>query len=205
MERFTTSDIHNAIKQLSSNKAVGCDGLPAEAYKHAHPVLHEMLAALYNSCILHQYLPDEMLVVQLIPLIKNRLKDQSDPGNYRPIAITTISSKLLESLLLSRLKEYLTTTDNQFGFKTQHSTDTCIYLLKETLNYYYSSGSPVFLCFVDVRKAFDRINYNKLFLKLHERGTPINFIAILHFWFTSQKFCVSWGGVSLGTLGRRMV
>lgn len=194
-ERMTPSDVHAVIKQLSSNKAQGCDGLPAEAYKFAHPVLHEMLAALYNSCIRHQFLPEEMLVVHLIPLIKNKLKDSSDPGNYRPIAIATISSKILESLLLSRLKEFLTTTDNQFGFKAHHSTDTCIYLLKEILNYYSSSLSPVFLCFVDVRKAFDRVNYHKLFIKLHERGTPVHLIAILRFWFESQKFCINWGGV----------
>ena len=192
--RITPSDTRDAIKQLSSNKAVGCDGLPAEAYKFAHPMLHEMLAALFNSCLLHQFLPNEMLVVHLVPLIKNKLKDPSDPGNYRPIAITTISSKLLESLLLSRLRHYLYTSDNQFGFKSQHSTDTCIYLLKETLNYYMTSDTPVFLCFVDVRKAFDRVNYHKLLIKLHERGTPTSLIAILHVWFASQKFCVSWGG-----------
>ena len=194
-DRFTPTDLRVAINQLSSNKALGCDGLPSEAYKYSHPILHELLAALFNSCLAHQFLPDEMLVVHLIPLIKNKLKDSADPGNYRPIAITTISSKILESLLLSRLKQYLNTSDNQFGFKAQHSTDTCIYLLKETLNYFYSSGSPIFLCFVDVRKAFDRVNYHKLFLKLHERGTPAYIIGILHFWFKSQKFCINWGGV----------
>ena len=192
-DRITPTDIRDAIKQLSSNKARGCDGLPAEAYKYAHPVLHEIMAALYNSCLLHRFLPEPMLVVHLIPLIKSKLKDAADPGNYRPIAITTISSKILESLLLSRLKPYLNTTDNQFGFKSQHSTDTCIYLLKEMLNYYSLSGSPVFLCFVDVRKAFDRVNNLKLLIKLHERGTPTYLIAILHFWFKSQKFCVNWG------------
>ena len=193
-DRITPMDIRDAIKQLAPNKARGCDGLPAEAYKFAHPVLHEMLAALYNSCLLHHFLPEAMLVVHLIPLIKSKLKDTADPGNYRPIAITTISSKILESLLLSRLKPYLNTTDNQFGFKAHHSTDTCIYLLKEMLNYYSLSGSPIFLCFVDVRKAFDRVNYLKLLLKLRERGTPAYLIAILHFWFKSQKFCVNWGG-----------
>ena len=194
-DRITPTDVRDAIKHLSSNKAVGCDGLPAEAYKFAHPMLHEMLAALFNSCLRHQFLPNEMLVVHLIPLIKNKMKDSADPGNYRPIAITTISSKLLESLLLSRLKQFLNTSENQFGFKTQHSTDTCIYLLKETLNCYMTSGTPVYLCFVDVRKAFDRVNYHKLLIKLRERGAPTYLIAILHVWFSSQKFSVSWGGV----------
>lgn len=135
----------------------------------------------------------------MIPLIKNKLKDAADPGNYRPIAITTIASKILESVLLVRLLPFLHTTDNQFGFKANHSTDTCIYILKELLNYYLSSASPVFLCFV--RKAFDRVNYLKLFLKLHKRGTPLYLIGILHCWFSTQQFCVKWGNVLSYTFG----
>ena len=100
---------------------------------------------------------------------------------------------MFESLLLTRLKPFIETSDNQFGFKTNHSTDACIYLLKELVNYYAASNSPVFLCFVDVRKAFDRVNYHKLFLKLHERGTPLYLIGILNYWFNTQQFCVSWG------------
>ena len=200
-DRFSPEDVKVAIKKLSGNKSVGCDGLPAEAYKHAHPIIHELLAAIYNACLMHRFLPESLLLVHLIPLIKNKLKDHSDPGNYRPIAITTISSKILESLLLVKLEPYLHTTDNQFDFKAEHSTDSCIYLLKEIINFYTASGSPVFLCFVDVRKAFDRVNYNKLFLKLHERGTPLYVIGLLSFWFSTQKFCVSWGTTLSRTFG----
>ena len=200
-ERISSADVCSAIKQLAGNKATGCDGLPAEAYKFAHPILHELLADLFNACLIHQFLPEALLLVHLIPLIKNKLKDASDPGNYRPIAITTISSKIFESLLFTRLKPFLETSDNQFGFKPNHSTDACIYLLKELINYYASSNSPVFLCFVDVRKAFDRVNYHKLFLKLHGKGTPLYLIGILNYWFSTQQFCVSWGNVLSSRFG----
>ena len=180
-DRITPDDIRSAIRKLPGNKASGCDGLPAEAFKYCHPVLYIMFAALFNACIIHQFLPEALLLVYLISLIKNKLKDAADPGNYRPIAITTISSKIFESVLLNILSPFLHTTDNQFGFKPNHSTDTCIYILKELLNYYTSSGSPVYLCFVDVRKAFDRVNYLKLFLKLQNRGTSICLIGILYF------------------------
>ena len=186
-------DVRKAIKQLAGNKSSGCDGLPAEAFKFAPPIIYELLAALFNACLLHKFLPESIMLVQLIPLIKNKLKDASDPGNYRPIAIATIASKILEIILLSRLEPFLLTTDNQFGFKANHSTDTCIYILKELINYYISSASPVYLCFVDVRKAFDRVNYIKLCMKLHAKGTPLYLINILYFWFINQKFCVLWG------------
>ena len=123
------------------------------------------------------------------------MKDASDPGNYRPIAITTIASKIFESLFLAHLQPFLKTTDNQFGFKTNHSTDACIYLLKEVINYYCKSDSPIFLCFVDVRKAFDRVNYLKLFLKLTVKGPPLHLIGLLNYWFRTQQFCISWDNV----------
>ena len=190
---LSPSDIKNAINKLAGNKATGCDGISTEAYKYAHPILHTLLSLLYNACISHQYLPALMLIVHLIPLIKNKLKDSADPSNYRPIAITTISSKIFESLLLTRLQPFLSTTDNQFGFKANHSTEACIYVLKDILNYYLELNSPVFLCFVDARKAFDRVNYYKLFIKLRRRGTPLYLIGILNFWFKTQQFHMNWG------------
>lgn len=198
---ISPSDVQMAIKQLPNNKAAGCDGLPAEAYKNAPAIIYELLSALFNACLFHKFLPESLLLVHIIPLIKNKLKDSADPGNYRPIAITTIASKILEFLLLSRLNPFLHTSDNQFGFKANHSTDACIYILKELINYYTSSNSPVYLCFVDVRKAFDRVNYTKLCLKLHDRGTPSYLISILYFWFTTQKFCIAWGNAISRSFG----
>ena len=55
--------------------------------------------------------------------------------------------------------------------------------------------------FVDVRKAFDRVNYHKLFLKLHGKGTPLYLIGILNYWFSTQQFCVRWGNVLSSRFG----
>ena len=80
-------------------------------------------------------------------------------SNYRPIAIATITSKLLESVLLLKCSDYLTTCDNQFGFKASHGTDMCIYTLKEFIDYYKCRGTTVYVTFLNASKAFDRLNY----------------------------------------------
>lgn len=187
------TDIKETIKNLVCKKATGCDDIPAEAYKFAHSILHTLLASFLNDCISHQFLPAAMLLVHLISLIKNKLKDSTDPSNYRAIAITTIFSKLFESLLLSKLQSFLSTAIKQFDFKANHSTEACIYLLKDIVNCYVKSDTSVFLCFVDARKAFDRVNYSKLFLKLRERSTPLYLLGMLNFWFNTQQFCINWG------------
>uniref|UniRef100_A0A8C6M602 Reverse transcriptase domain-containing protein n=1 Tax=Nothobranchius furzeri TaxID=105023 RepID=A0A8C6M602_NOTFU len=50
--------------------------------------------------------------------------------NFRPVALASIVSKVMEKVLLSRLKDFIYSIDNQFGFKTKFSTDLCIFALK---------------------------------------------------------------------------
>ena len=58
----------------------------------------------------------------IIPVIKNKSGHATDKHNYRPIAISTTMSKVLELLMLHKIDSYLFTTDNQFGFKQNHGT-----------------------------------------------------------------------------------
>ena len=93
------------------------------------------------------------------PIVKDKKGDVTDKDNYRPITITTVSSKLLESLICNRFSDMLYTSDHQFGFKSNHSTDMCVFVLKETINHYMSSNTPVYTAFMDVSKAFDKVNH----------------------------------------------
>ena len=60
--------------------------------------------------------------------------------------------------------------NHQFGFKAGLSTSLCTNVLKQTVDYYTNRGSYVFACFIDFQKAFDKVNYWKLFLKLLDDG-----------------------------------
>ncbi len=68
----------------------------------------------------------------------------------------------------------------------------CIYALKEIVGSYRRQNSTVFLCFIDASKAFDRINHEKLFLKLLARGVPKYILRILIFWYANQAMRVKW-------------
>ena len=104
----------------------------------------------------------------IVPIVKNKCGNLSDSNNYRPIAIT-ITSKVLESVLLVKCEEFLYTSDNQFGFKSGHSTEFCIYTLQEYIEFYKRRNTTVFVSFLDVTfasKTFDRIDHWHLFTKL---------------------------------------
>ena len=129
----------------------------------------------------------------LVPLLKDKKGDITDKDNYRPIAITSVFSKIFERIILEKYKHLLQSNDNQFGFKAGHGTDLCVFTLKEIVDYYTLYSSNVYACFIDASKAFDRVNYWHLFSKLLSRGVPKLIVRILMTWYTTQCFAVKWG------------
>ena len=77
-------------------------------------------------------LPDSMISVILVPVIKDKDKAGkiTSKDNYRPIALASLVSKVVEIIILYRLSGYLLTNPNQFGFKKKLGSDQCIYVLK---------------------------------------------------------------------------
>ena len=68
-----------------------------------------------------------------------------------------------------------------------------LYTVKSVSKYYTQHHSPVYTCFLDASKAFDKINHFKLFRKLLDRKTPIVIVKNLLFWYSKQTVCVKWG------------
>lgn len=133
---FTPNEAYHAIGQLADNKVSGMDNITTEHLKLASPRVAALLSICLTGLMTHGILPDSMLTVTLVPVIKDKAGKVGSMDNYRPIALASIMSKVLEKLLLVRLSEFIHTTDNQFGFKAKHSTDLCIYALKEAVESY---------------------------------------------------------------------
>ena len=90
----------------------------------------------------------------------------------------------------------MTTADNQFGFKSKHSTDFCIYTLKEYIEFYKLRNTSVFVTFLDASKAFDRIDHWLLFKKLIDKRIPLFIIKLLVCWYSTQQMHIRWGNTT---------
>ena len=127
-----------------------------------------------------------MLSVVLVPVIKDKAGKISSKDNYRPIALASVISKLVEVIMLDRIEMYMNTNPNQFGFKRKHGTDQCIYVLREIIYLYRRLNGSVFAC-------FDRVNHRTLFQQLGARGVPGYILRILIYWYKNQGMCIRWG------------
>jgi len=85
-------------------------------------------------------------------------------------------------VVLDKLTSSSYVDEYQFGFKDKHSTGLCTNVMKRTIDYYTERGSYVFCSFVDFSKAFDRVNYWKLFNKLLDDNVAYDVVKLLSFW-----------------------
>ena len=88
------------------NKACGLDGVSAEHLKHCSIRVTPLLAMCITGFMVHDFfLPESMMSVVLIPIIKDTKAKISSIDKYRPVAIASVVSKVVERILLDRLSE----------------------------------------------------------------------------------------------------
>jgi len=163
-----------------------------EAFINGSSKLLVHRAILITMFVDHWYVPGKFMHSIIIRLVKCKGGDLADVNNYRVITLSNSGTKLFEFVIWDKFQSSFDIDANQFGFKKGNSTAQCRSLLKRTVDYYRQRGNHIFACFVDFKKAFDRVNYWKLFRKLLDDGINANIVALLAFWYSHQEVSVRW-------------
>ena len=110
-------------------------------------------------------------------------------SNYRPTASDSNLSNIWV-MFVQFFRYSFRINDNQFGFKQKF---LLVYTVKLIIQYYTYYNSPLYSCFLDATKAFDRLNHWTLFKQLILRDAPIIVIQMLCFWYRSRPLCTQSG------------
>jgi len=121
--------------------------------------------------------------------------------DFRGVSISPVISKVFEHCVLDRYGGFFGSSDNQCGFKKNLGCASAAYFLQSVIGYYVALGSTVNICAVDLSKAFDKMNYHSIFIKLMERNILINLLMLLEHWFAIGVTCVKWGSIMSKFIG----
>jgi hypothetical protein len=169
---FSSNDICKIITNLNDNSAPGPDGIGSKLLKNLKHVLSFPLALMFNLIFQFSSVPDDWKQAIVKPIFKKG--NSCDLNNYRPISLTSVISKLFESIvkdaMVTHFTENFLISKHQHGFIAKHST--CTNML-ECLNDWTLSHDKKFLTkilYVDFCKAFDSVSIPKLLFKLSKYG-----------------------------------
>ena len=130
---MTSGEVLKTITKLP-NKSSPLDVLPTSLLKSCTDIFAPIIAHLANLSFDQGQFPTKFKLAQVLPLLKKPGADRSQPVNYRPISNLSTISKLMERLVLCRLRPHLLSSGNfnslQSAYRTGHSTETACTALR---------------------------------------------------------------------------
>ena len=136
MSPTSIDEIIKLIDGLDAKKAPGSDGIPCFLIKLTKYIIAPVLCKLFNVCMyLLSVFPDIFKIAEVKSLFKGG--DRRVRGNYRPISLLPLFSKLFEKVIVTRLRSYLNANAilncHQFGFRKSYSTELAATNLNDVL------------------------------------------------------------------------
>ena len=192
--KLVTPDIvYQAISCINNNTNDVNFVFKSNALRNAADIICNCFTVMLQGFLIHGYIPKELIFCSLKPIIKDKLGDNTSSDNFRAIGSSSLFLKVLDWVIFILFEQNLKPSELQFGFQKKNSTTMCSWTVIETINYFNNRDTPVYCCFLDLSKAFDLVEFSKLFDKLKNRVNSI-FIRLLAYIYVFQSCCVDWGG-----------
>ena len=161
---ITPDFVYNYICKLPNNKSSGLDNFSVQLLKIAAPYICNSLSYICNLSLCTSKFPADWKKAKVTPIFK--AGDKTEVGNYRPISVLPIVSKIIERAVHNQLYSYLTSNgllcDNQSGFRANHSTTTTLLDVEDYILNNMNEGRATGAIFLDLSKAFDCMNNDLL-------------------------------------------
>ena len=166
IDLITKKVLTGASMKLKPGKSDPILDITSDCLINAPSILFERLSYIMRSYLIHGHLSNFLLISSLLPIIKDELGDTSVSTNYHSIAISNLVTKLFDWVIILLYGNRLKLHDQQFIYQTNVSTSMCTWMVVETIEYFLRKKSEIFVCTMDMSKAFDRVKHSTLFLKL---------------------------------------
>ena len=117
--------------------------------------------------------------------------DKTDAGNYRPISLTCLLCRILESILrdqiILHLQKYNLIAKSQHGFLPHRSCLTNLLEFLEVITKLVDEGHSVDVMFLDFSKAFDKVPHMRLMSKVRYHAITGSVDNWIEEWLNNRK------------------
>ena len=193
---ISKDDILKKLNATNPNKSAGPDEIPSRILKELSEVLAEPLTILFKFSLQSGKLPDEWKTAHVTPIYKKGGKSKAE--NYRPVSLTVIICRILESLIFQVVIDHLMKHDfisqHQHGFLPKRSTVTQLLETLEIWTKELDKGNGMNILYCDFRKAFDSVPHKRLINKIRSFGIDGPLLKWIEDFITGRKQCVRVNG-----------
>lgn len=176
-------EVFKLLKDINVSKSTGCDGIAAVFIRDGANVLSCPVTYIVNLSLSKGIVPNDFKLARVVPLYKKG--DKKFEGNYRPVSILPVFSKVFERIVYNQMYKYLMDHnlifENQSGFRSRYSTDTALTSLADRIKQNTDNGLYTGMVLLDLQKAFDTVDHKILLSKLKAVGSEQGVVT----WFDS--------------------
>ncbi|CAM4590483.1 unnamed protein product, partial [Lepidochelys olivacea] len=199
--------VRDYLENLDEHKSMGPDELHPRVLKELADVIAEPLAITFEISWRLGEVLDDWKKANVVLIFKKGKKE--DPGNYRPVSLTSVPGKIMEQVLkesiLKHLEESKVIRNSQHGFAKGNSCLTNLLPFYDEITGSVDEGKAVDVLFLDFSKTFDVVSHSILASNLKKYGLDEWTIRWIESWLDCRAQWVvinvsmsSWQLVSSG-------
>jgi hypothetical protein len=178
---FTTEKMKNKIRKLRTAAAAGPDGIGPRVLQELAEVVAEGLSMVFQKPYDSGIVPTDWKDANVTPIFEKRPK--CEPGNYRPISLTSVCCKLMEQIIRDGIMNQLI-SPSQHVFMLRKSCCSNLLEFLARVNSAVGGGKPFDEVFLDFTKAFDKVPRERLLEKLRAHGIRGQALNWIRQWLT---------------------
>lgn len=193
-EKITESEVKDVINKMANGKTPGIDGIPYEFYREFQEELSGILAEVFNHTLQTGALTtsQQHAVISLIP----KKGDLTKLTNWRPVSLQCCDAKILSKVLANRLKLVMPdlVSKSQVCSVPGRQIQDHLLLVREAIAMAKHKQQPLYIISLDQEKAFDRVDWDFMFLVMQKLGIPEGFVKYVKLLYETPISVVSVNG-----------
>jgi hypothetical protein len=200
--KFHPRAVSKLLRSIDTTKSAGLDGITGLVLQKCARVLCDPLTRLFQRSFDAGTLPSDWKLSKIIPVYKKG--DKTCPANYRPVALLSVVSKIMEKYIAFHIVRHLDKerllSDNQFGFRSGHSTLHPLLILHHLAAEALDKLQELRVVALDIAGAFDTVWHLRLLQKCKAYGLRGKLLLWLEDYLRNRQQLVSVDGECSGKL-----